>query len=412
MEQVNTPAFIRRFGFVAVVSLALAAATGVLLRFGLVAGFPTWAQNYNAVRHAHSHLMYFGWVTVALMALIWHYLPILTGRRLPRGAGAQMTASAFLALLSYPAFWSNGYGLTNVAGRDLPLGSITAGLNGLGWFLFVGLYVRATWRLPARPLPVQLWDWGLILLVVSSLGAFGIAATVALDLSSPLLQEAFLHLFLDLFAVGWFSLGLLGVLWAGLARQGPLPEGLPSQWLAVALTPTFVLGMSPVVVTPPMLWLAALANGVAAALLARHLAALWQRRHALPRLVWFAGAALAVYLGATLLALWPGLWRWAAGTQLRVFILHLFLLGWVSSGLLATLTAATGQARAGRQRVAGIVWMVGVTAMLVALAGLGLAAVIPVRPSFWLWAAAWASLLPTAVGVWTMLIWRPRRTQG
>src|SRR5690554_6140038 len=116
MDQETAPIFLRRFGFVAVASLALAAATGVLLRFGLVAGLPTWAQNYSAVRHAHSHLMYFGWVTVALMALIWHYLPGLTDRRPPRGAGAQMAASAILALLSYPAFWANGYGTTNVAG--------------------------------------------------------------------------------------------------------------------------------------------------------------------------------------------------------------------------------------------------------------------------------------------------------
>jgi hypothetical protein len=170
--------------------------------------------------------------------------------------------------------------------------------------------------------------------------------------------------------------------------------------------------MSPAVVTPAMLWVAAGANGVAAVLLARHLAALWQRRHVLPRLLWYAGAALALYLGVTLLALWPGLWRWAAGTQLRIFVLHLFLLGWVSSGLLAALVMATGQAMAGWWHAATILWVVGVTAMLLALAGLGLVAVIPVRPVIWLWAAAWASILPTAVGLWAILMLRPLRTQG
>ncbi|MCA9905416.1 MAG: hypothetical protein KC547_16285, partial [Anaerolineae bacterium] len=67
-----------------VLSLTIAAGAGVLLRFGLIKGMPGWAGNYSAVRHAHSHLMYFGWVTLGLMALIWHFLPGLTGRPRPR----------------------------------------------------------------------------------------------------------------------------------------------------------------------------------------------------------------------------------------------------------------------------------------------------------------------------------------
>ena len=55
---------------VAFFALALAASTGVIIRFGLVYGFPTWASNYTAMRHAHSHLMYFGWGTLGIMALI------------------------------------------------------------------------------------------------------------------------------------------------------------------------------------------------------------------------------------------------------------------------------------------------------------------------------------------------------
>jgi hypothetical protein len=74
----------RRYVILAVAALVLAAWTGVLMRFGMVYGFPTWAQNFGAVRHAHSHLMYFGWVTLALFALIWSDLPRHTGRSLPR----------------------------------------------------------------------------------------------------------------------------------------------------------------------------------------------------------------------------------------------------------------------------------------------------------------------------------------
>ena len=78
---------LRRYGTVATGLLTIAAATGVLLRFGLFMGMPGWALNYAAVRHAHSHLMYFGWVTLGLMALIWHFLPHLTGRPAPTPGG-------------------------------------------------------------------------------------------------------------------------------------------------------------------------------------------------------------------------------------------------------------------------------------------------------------------------------------
>ena len=66
---------VRRFLILAVTALVVTAWTGVLMRFGMVYGFPTWAQNFGAIRHAHSHLMYFGWVTLALMAMIWADLP-------------------------------------------------------------------------------------------------------------------------------------------------------------------------------------------------------------------------------------------------------------------------------------------------------------------------------------------------
>ncbi len=158
-------------------TLAVAAWTGVLLRFGMVYGFPTWARNVGAMRHAHSHLMYFGRATVALFALIWADLPRHTGRRLPRGVGAQMALTADMALLSFPAFWANGYGLTTIGSARLPLGSMVASLNGLTWFVFAALCMWATRGLAVRPLAVRLWDWALALLLLPALGAAGLVRT-------------------------------------------------------------------------------------------------------------------------------------------------------------------------------------------------------------------------------------------
>ena len=275
-----------------------------------------------------------------------------------------MAVSAVLAALSFPAFWSNGYGLTQIGDVQLPLGSIVAGLNGLGWFGFMALYVSATRGLAARSLPVRLWDWGLGLMAVSTFGVLGLAGTVALNTAHPTLQQLFLHLFLDLFGVGWFTLGLLGALWAALLPEGGWPSGMPVGSLALALLPTFMLGMAPMTVTPLMLWTAAAANLIAAILLARHLAALWRRRRTLPWLIRFAGLALTVHVVIAVMLMWPGVWRWGAGTQLRIFWLHNFLLGWVSSGLLGLLLWLGYPSREGLgwliQRAAVGVWIVGV----------------------------------------------------
>ena len=56
------------YAVAALAALLIAAAAGALIRFGLLNGFPTWAANYTAVRHAHSHLMYFGWGSLAIAA--------------------------------------------------------------------------------------------------------------------------------------------------------------------------------------------------------------------------------------------------------------------------------------------------------------------------------------------------------
>lgn len=387
----------------ALFALTVAAGTGMLLRFGLVLGMPTWAQNYTAIRHAHSHLMYFGWVTLGLMALIWRFLPTFTGRPLPRGVGIQMAGSALLALLSFPAFWLNGYGLTQVGSAALPLGSMAASLNGLLWLFFVALYMRATWGLVHRPLAIRLWDWAVVLLLFAFSGALGLAASVAVGVENPLFQQLSLHLFLDLFGVGWFNLALLGVLWAILGEETAEQPWLPTQSLALVLAPTFILGVSPVLVTADMFWLAALANLAAALLLSRHLIALWRQRSRLPRLARFGLLILAVHLLTAVVILWPGVWQWSAGTQLRIFFLHDFLLGWVSSTLLGVLLPPGGRPSRFGERSITFLWMGGVATMLLALLGVGLLQFNPIPAVTWFWLAAWSSIPLAAVALWAWI---------
>lgn len=399
----------RPFLLVALFALSVAAATGVILRFGLVQGMPSWASNYAAVRHAHSHLMYFGWGTLGIMALIWTHLPNLTGRALPRGVTAQMWLTAVLALLSFPAFWANGYGTTKILGRSLPLGSMAAALNGLPWFVFAWLYWRATRGMVVRPLPVALWDWALVLLLLASAGAMTLGLQVAMGLQSEALREASLHLFLDLFAVGWFTLAMLGLLWAWPGAERWPTGWVPVQSIAILVAATFVLGMSPSVVPQSTFWIAALANLAAAILLARHLWLLTREWSLLPLLVRFALVLFALHLATAVAVVVPGVWRWAAGTQLRIFFLHNLLLGWMSSALFGLILASVVSPRAGR--VIAVLWMTGVALMLAALLGLGFAGIVPVSAVTWLRMAAWSSLLPATAAVLALVsaLVSPRR---
>lgn len=376
----------------AVAALVIAAWTGVLMRFGMVYGFPTWAQNFGAMRHAHSHLMYFGWVTLALMALIWAELPRLTGRPLPRGVIVQMTLTAVMALLSFPAFWIDGYGLTTIGSAQLPLGSMVATFNGLTWFLFMALYVRATRGMIVRPPAVQLWDWALVLLALASVGAAGLVSVVLTETPNLLLQQIFLHQFLDLFAVGWFNLALLGLLWCTMDRDRQQALRLPIFSLALLLTPTFLLGVSPSLLPPALFWVAALANAGAAVLLGVHVVQLWRRRRGLPTLMWLSLSGLVAVVIIAGFLLWPDLWRQLASGQMRVFYLHVLLLVWVSTtlvGLLQRYLALSGLTR----RWIEVLWISGVLVMIGGLLGLGLSPWLGTPMLWWLHTAAWGSLL-------------------
>ena len=399
----------RLFAFAAVLALALSATTGVLLRFALVYGMPAWLGDFDDVRHAHSHLMINGWAMLGLMTLIWRWLPRYTGRALPRAVTWQMTAAVVFALLTLPAFWVNGYGLTQVGPMRIPLGSTVATFNGMIWFAFMFLYIRATRGLPERPLPLQLWDWAIALLLIATLGGAGVPVVTILDVPFPFLEQAFLHLFLDLFSVGWMALALLGAVWAWLPQKS-WPAWLPGRSLALLLIFTFVLGMSPTVTPRYLFWLAALANLAAAGLLAVHLVHIWRQRARLPALVRFGLLGLVVQILAAVALLWPGVWEWSAG-MLRVFYLHNLLLAWASSVLLGLLLAVFAAGRQGLQRWTEALWMVGVGAMWLALLGVGLGRWLPISGRTWLQVAAWSGVVVlTAILMALLLLWRGRAT--
>jgi hypothetical protein len=392
----------------ALAMFAFAALTGALFRFAVAYAWGPLELGgllLANIRHAHSHLMYFGWATPALMALIAFHVS-QRGRQVP-GIGGVLLAVFALATLAYPPFLLWGYGLVPIGAARLPLSMIAAGLNVLGWYAFVGVYLRATWGLQRDP-ALRGFDLALGLLVLSTFGAWALVAAGPLGLGSPAWTPALVHFFLDGFSEGWFVLGVLalGLAAATGARAWPLVVA------TIGVPFTFALALPASAVSPAVLLLGRVGGVLVAAGVLIAVVQLWPR---LRGLLWrLALVCLALKAGGQIMVATIPSVEWTAMFGLRILYLHLMLLGFVSVGLVAAAHAVFGGHQKGEQRTWG--WAPAAFAVSV---GLVLGALLPLS-ELWpdalrgLWAyhlAAWTSLAPVAAAlVLAVVTVRRRRT--
>ncbi len=376
-------------------AFVLAGSTGVLYRIGLATG---WTAGFDLVniRHAHSHLMYFGWVMPALFALMGTYLsPAPSTRRLPRVIGACFAA----ALLAYPLFLAFGYRPVDLGEARLPLAVIAASLNMLVWYGFV-LYYRRARRGRPRSHALHLWDAAVTFLVLATLGAWGLALLQPFGIDDPRWTTALTHVFLDYVSEGWFVLAVLGLAYAVLAPRTGWWDRTSLYLMVAGLPVTFALGMPGSLVPATLRWLAGFGGALVGTGLWIAVVRLWgvaDGRWRVP----LAFLALKA-TGQVIVGLLPGLW-WADLHGLRVLYLHLMLLGFVSTGLAAAAAML-------RRRVAGRG-----TAVFYLAVGVVLASLLPFTPLWpagWRgpWAfdvAAWLSPLPVLAAAWLIVRTRP-----
>jgi hypothetical protein len=372
------------------------------MRFGMIYGYPAGLQFVN-VRHAHSHLMYFGWVTPALMGLIAAWLPRITGRPLSRRFWWVMGATIVVALLAYVAFIQYGYQVAEIGERRLPLSVMAATLNMLAWYAFAILYYRATKGVP-RGRALRLWDAALIFMVLASLGAWGVAVVSRLGVEDPFWSVAMTHMFLDLFSEGWMVLAVLGLAHA-YRPAGTLTDSQErrARWgenlIVIGLPLVFLLAMPVNLVPVEVRVIASMAGLLVAAGLLVSIWALWPAGSS----SWtgwkvpLALLALKTVVGLGMIL--PEAALWAQRNGLRVLYLHLLLLGFVTLGL-----AVATRERWGRAAVPGQRWLVAAVLILL-LTLLPLTGLWPeaLTGRWTLQLAAWASLGPV-IAVSGMLV--------
>lgn len=384
----------------AVAVFILAASTGAFLRFGVFYGMA--GLNYANVRHAHSHLMYFGWVTPAIIALMAAQMPRVIGRPLSPWFGRFIPLLISLGLLAYPPFLLFGYRSVAIGDAQMPVAVIAASLNVMAWWGFAVVYWRQVAGAPPTRV-LRLWNAAVVLLLLSTIGTVGLPIVTFARVEDPFWSVAFTHVFLDLFSEGWFVLGILGLAYAAVPQAAGHPWAQRSGDLLIVGLPVVFLLYLPVSMVPPAVRLVGSIGGllVVAGTLG-NVVALWSAADS----AWRAPLAFLALKAITQIGiLIPPIAQWAEAARLRVPYLHWLLLGFATLGLFAAAERLWG--------VGGRRWMtvavVALTATLMPLTGLwplGLG-------GLWtLHAAAWAALGPILVAIGVLLGYVRRRATG
>jgi hypothetical protein len=376
---------------VSLASFVLAAGTGTYFRFALIHRLPGVLEY---IRHAHSHLMFFSWITPPLMLLIGAHLR-RRGLR-TRAFGLAATIAVFSGLATYLPFLKSGYHLMSLGGgKPLPISMFVSGFNGFAWFLFLFAYVVATWKVRRWPV-LRLFDGALALMVVASLAIGGLAFLGATGQVQRPTMLALVEWFLTAFADGWFGLSVVGLAarFSRPARLSRYPLGLLVWTLVAAIALRSAARFA--VAGPGWVWsggIDAATSALAALVWLVLVSVVWPPSEtAVPSLagvtLWLRQIALALLMlkGAVEFAgAPPAVRQWLFAAPLHILFLHAFLLGAVSFALLFAVRSTWGP---GVFRGA---WA------FVATVALMLAALVTLTP---VWPRAWAgpwALYATAI---------------
>jgi hypothetical protein len=307
----------------------IAAFTGFLYRFGMFYSLPV-ELSLNNIRHAHSHLMFFNWVTPVPMLFIASYIC----RSVP-AAASEFKKTIYTILIigfaSYPFFLLFGYRSVPVGETELPFSVILSGLIMLAWYWFAAVYLKYKSRSKAG-LPGLFYDASLLMLVVSSLGAWGVAVFQFGNVDHPLLAAAMTHFFLAVFTGGWCVLSAIGIIYHILEiKRSDLPDSLLVAPIVLGVPLTFPFGLPVELLTNQLLLIASFGAILVVVGLSANIYLLIKLKRV--RLTWWWLVTVNLLLAHVLMlfggAVFPFI-LWIGEHGLRVLYLHVILLGFVS----------------------------------------------------------------------------------
>lgn len=321
----------RRYLIAAIFHLLLAALVGSYVRAGFA--FPGIIQlNPNNLVHAHSHVAYFGWASLALMGGSYLLLSPRLGDRLAgsRWLGVQFWIINAATLGAFVAFALDGYNPVSI-GFSI--------VNDLMWFAHATVFWLNYRRVPGpRPFALKALAVSAGYLIVAILGTLIVTVQNVGGMGDELWRYAGVYLFVHAFAEGWLIIGLMGLV-AGIVPEigrrlaGPLGM-VAIAILAVATAPAFLVLLEPhgLAGIPLAVGGVALAVSLLPQLIflfvaAAEAAAAARNRAGFP----FLAAAWGFFAMRTLIqlfiVLWPEAIAWSQNRQIFIGYLHLELVG-------------------------------------------------------------------------------------
>jgi len=325
----------------------IAALTGFLYRLGMVGWLSTpLGLALDNIRHAHSHLMFFGWAVPFPMVILLNYIVSKDGQK-RRGIDLMkysLAGALAAGVLAYPFFLFYGYRPVEMGSVSLPLSVILSGVVMICWYGFLRGYRKVRDLLDADA--SQLWfDGALVMLLVCSLGAWGVAIIQAVDPNNHLFMKSLTHFFLATFTEGWVVLVLLAILVMKLRPASEDWELTPNFWLgciAIGAPLTFPYGISESLLSPMLLMVARLGGGLAAVGLLGVSYTFISSGNWKHKLWGWAVGLLAFKAVMQLFASIVPSSFWLSDHALRIFYLHVLLLGALTLTMTAWLQSGSG----------------------------------------------------------------------
>lgn len=319
---------IRKIWLWSLACFIVAGFTGVLYRWGMIGSLP-YDLGLQNVRHAHSHLMFFCWITPVPMAYITQHVTQHTETAV-RGLTRSTWAVLITGLLSYPFFLIWGYRPADFGFIELPVSVILSGFVMIAWYFYIWNFVKARKDIPYS-IERSFYEASLFMLALSSLGAWGVAVTQFGNFENPLYGTALTHFFLSTFTEGWAVLMAVGLMYEYLKPD--LPD-LNHSWLiapAVLGVPLlFPFGISSDLLNSSLLMSARVGAVTVSAGLLANLYILYRSKLAV---VWWWRVILILFGAKIMLqftaSVTPSVF-WIGEHGLRIFYLHTMLLGFLT----------------------------------------------------------------------------------
>ncbi|MGZ5245548.1 MAG: hypothetical protein ACXWV5_00495 [Flavitalea sp.] len=203
----NKYTFYRNWLAIAIINLLIVAIAGVIMRYKILFSLP-FVEQKNLL-HAHSHFAFSGWISLALCTLLLYVLSRHSSVDLKKYRRLFIFSqlSSFGMLFTFPF---TGYGFLSIFFSTCYI---------IFSYLFTYTYIK---DLKISTLSPEIKRWfktGLWLWCISSLGAFALAAMMALKIQEQFLQIGSVYFFLHFQYNGWFIYAVIGLFIYAFAKK-------------------------------------------------------------------------------------------------------------------------------------------------------------------------------------------------